>query len=264
MDFGALPPEINSARMYSGPGSGTMLAASAAWEGLAADLYSTAASYSSVVSNLTGGPWLGPASASMAAGAAGYVAWLNTAAVQTEQAAAQARAAATAYETARAMTVPPPLIAANRSQLMSLIATNVFGQNTPAIAATEALYAQMWAQDSIAMYGYAGSSAVASQLTPFTAPQPTTNTGGLAGQTAAAAQATATSVATNTQATLSQAMSAVPTALQGLASPLSSTSALSSVNSSLSSLSPALSMTSSVGWISSALLSNLNLSLIHI
>ncbi|KKB98775.1 PPE family protein [Mycolicibacter arupensis] len=258
MDFGALPPEINSARMYSGPGSGTMLAASAAWEGLAADLYSTAASYSSVVSNLTGGPWLGPASASMAAGAAGYVAWLNTAAVQAEQAAAQARAAATAYETARAMTVPPPLIAANRSQLMSLIATNVFGQNTPAIAATEALYAQMWAQDSIAMYGYAGSSAVASQLTPFTAPQPTTNTGGLAGQTAAAAQATATSVATNTQATLSQAMSAVPTALQGLASPLSSTSALSSVNSSLSSLSPALSMTSSVGWISSALLSNLN------
>ncbi|WP_203115967.1 PPE domain-containing protein, partial [Mycobacterium canetti] len=25
MDFGALPPEINSGRMYSGPGSGPML-----------------------------------------------------------------------------------------------------------------------------------------------------------------------------------------------------------------------------------------------
>ena len=30
LDFGALPPEINSGRMYVGPGSGPMLAASAA------------------------------------------------------------------------------------------------------------------------------------------------------------------------------------------------------------------------------------------
>ncbi len=37
MDFGALPPEINSGRMYSGPGCGSMLAAAAAWDGLAAD-----------------------------------------------------------------------------------------------------------------------------------------------------------------------------------------------------------------------------------
>ena len=43
MDFGAFPPEINSARMYAGPGAGSMLAAAAAWDGLAADLHSTAA-----------------------------------------------------------------------------------------------------------------------------------------------------------------------------------------------------------------------------
>ena len=47
MDFALLPPEVNSARMYAGPGSGPMLAASAAWDGLAADLESTAASYQS-------------------------------------------------------------------------------------------------------------------------------------------------------------------------------------------------------------------------
>ncbi|GFG97702.1 hypothetical protein MTIM_35810 [Mycobacterium timonense] len=87
-----------------------------------------------------------------------------------------------AYEAAFAMTVPPPVIAANRSLLLSLIATNVLGQNAPAIAATEAQYAGMWAQDVAAMYGYAAASASASLLTPFTTPQPTTNPAGLAGQ----------------------------------------------------------------------------------
>src|SRR5579875_4207177 len=106
MDFAMLPPEINSGRIYAGPGSGSMLAASAAWDTLAADLQSTAASYASVISSLTGGPWLGPSSASMAAAAAPYLEWMTTTAAQAEQAASQARAAAVAYETAFAMTVP--------------------------------------------------------------------------------------------------------------------------------------------------------------
>ena len=131
-----LPPEINSGRMYSGPGSGPMLAAAAAWDGLAAELNSAATSYQAVISGLTVGPWLGPSSASLAAAAAPYAAWINTTAAQAEQSASQAKAAAAAYETAFVSTVPPPLIAANRSLLMTLVATNVFGQNTPAIAAT--------------------------------------------------------------------------------------------------------------------------------
>ena len=170
MDFGALPPEINSGRMYTGPGCGSMLAAAAAWDGLAADLHSTAASYQSVISDLTGAAWLGPASVAMTAAATPYVSWLTATAALSEQAATQARAAAAAYEAAFAMTVPPPMIAANRAQLMSLIATNILGQNTPAIAATEAAYGEMWAQDAGAMYEYAGASAAASALPPFTAP----------------------------------------------------------------------------------------------
>ena len=58
---------------------------------------------------------------------------------------------------------------ANRSQLAMLVATNIVGQNTSAIAATEAQYGEMWAQDALAMDTYAGSSAAASKLTPFTA-----------------------------------------------------------------------------------------------
>ncbi|EUA52358.1 PPE family protein [Mycobacterium xenopi 4042] len=128
MDFGALPPEINSGRMYAGPGSGPMLAAAAAWDGLATALHTTAASYQAVVSELTTASWRGPASVSMAAAAATYISWLTSTASQAEEAATQARAAAAAYEAAHAMTVPPPVIAANRSLLMLLVATNVLGK----------------------------------------------------------------------------------------------------------------------------------------
>ncbi|OOK82422.1 PPE family protein [Mycobacterium kansasii] len=169
MEFAMLPPEVNSGRMYAGPGPGPMLAAAAAWDGLASDLDSAADACQSVVSQLTSG-WLGPASTSMATAASGYLAWLRTSAGQAEQTARQAMAAATAYEEAFATTVPPSVIAANRAQLAALMATNLLGQNTPAIAATEADYAEMWAQDAAAMYGYASSSAAAAALTPFTPP----------------------------------------------------------------------------------------------
>jgi PPE-repeat protein len=220
MDFGALPPEINSARMYFGPGSAPMLAAAAAWDALAAELHSTASSYQSVISGLTSEGWLGPASASMAASVAPYVTWMSSTGAHAEQTAAQAQAAAGAFETAFTMTVPPAVVAANRAQLMVLIATNFLGQNTPAIAATEAQYGEMWAQDAAAMYSYAGSSAAASVLKPFTQPAQTTNPAGLAGQSAAVAQVTGTTTGTGTQTTLSQLISATPTALQSLASPL--------------------------------------------
>jgi PPE-repeat protein len=252
MDFGALPPEINSARMYSGPGSGPLLAAATGWEGLAAELSSAAASYGAVISRMTALSWHGPASASMAAAVAPYVAWMNTAAAQAEQAANQARAAAGAYQAAFAATVPPPAIAANRSQLLSLIATNILGQNTPAIAATEAQYAGMWAQDAAAMYGYAGSSAAAATLSPFTPPQQTTNPAGLAAQGAVVAQTTSTGTATNIQAALTQLTSTLPTALQGLASPLSSVS--TNATTLLNLVAPALSVGTSSAWVGSSAL----------
>lgn len=215
MDFAALPPEINSGRMYAGPGSGSMLTAAAAWDDLAADLYSAAANYSSVVSSLTSSAWRGVSSASMAAAAAPYVAWMNTTAAQAEQTGAQAKAAVAAHAAAFAMTVPPPVIAANRAQLAALAATNVFGQNTPAIAATEALYGEMWAQDATAMLGYATSSQMASQVTAFVPPQQNSNPNGVAAQTTAAGQAAGNSAG---NAAANQTMSAVPNALQALSS----------------------------------------------
>ncbi|OJZ74219.1 hypothetical protein BRW65_10365 [Mycobacterium paraffinicum] len=188
-DFGALPPEINSGRMYAGPGSGSLMAASAAWDEVAAEVAAAASGYGSVVAELTSGPWVGPASSSMVAAVVPFVGWLSAVAGLAEETASQGRAAAAAFEAAFAMTVPPPVIAANRVLLATLVATNFFGQNTPAIMATEAEYLEMWAQDAAAMYGYAAASAAASQLAPFEAPPNTTAPDGVAEQALAVTQA---------------------------------------------------------------------------
>lgn len=217
MDYGALPPEINSGRMYAGPGAGPILAAATAWGELAAKLHSTAAAYASVIDGLTAGSWLGPTSIMMSAAAGPFVSWLSATAARADQAAVQANTAAAAYETAFMTTVPPPAIEANRALLLSLIATNIFGQNTPAIAATEAEYLEMWAQDATAMYAYAGSSAEAAQLTPFTEPPQTTTASGQAAQAVAVAQLSGAAASSDVVSHLSEFINSLPIALQGLA-----------------------------------------------
>jgi PPE-repeat protein len=172
VDFGLLPPEVNSGLMYAGPGVGPMLAAAAGWDAVAAQLESAASGYSSEISGLTG-RWFGPSSTRMAA--------------------------------AFAMTVPPPVIAANRSLLMALIATNFFGQNTPAIAVTEAHYMEMWTQDATAMYSYAADSSAASTLATYDEPPQTTNQVGQSDQARALAQTTANTTSARTQAAVQQA-----------------------------------------------------------
>ncbi|MGZ4563022.1 MAG: PPE family protein, partial [Mycobacterium sp.] len=151
----------------------------------------------------------------MTAAAAPYVAWINATGAQAEEAGVQAKLAAGAYEAAFAATVPPPVIATNRALLATLIATNILGQNTPAIAATEAQYMEMWAQDAAAMYGYAASSATATQLTPFAEPPRTTNESAGPMQAAAVTQSSAQS-SSNTAAQLSTAMQPAAQSLTNL------------------------------------------------
>jgi PPE-repeat protein len=191
MSFMVFPPEVNSALMYSGAGSGPLMAAASAWNELAADLESTATSYQSIIAQLTGGPWLGPTATRMASAAAPYIAWLQGSSIQAAQTSGQASLAAAAYESAFAATVPPSVIAANRALLAALIATNFLGQNTPAIAATEAHYMEMWFQDGLTMDTYAVTSQQAAALPQHT-PAPTTSDGGASANAAAAAQSAAT------------------------------------------------------------------------
>ncbi|WP_292990484.1 PPE family protein [Mycobacterium sp.] len=225
MSFMMFPPELNSAWMYSGAGSGPLMAAASAWDELAADLEATAAAYQTVLAQLTGTTWLGPTSARMAAATAPYVDWLAGTAGQAAQTSAQARFAAAAYESAFTSTVPPAVIAANRALLAALVATNFLGQNTPAIMATEAHYMEMWFQDGLTMDTYALTSQQAVVL-PQQTPAPSTSDGGTSANAAAATQA-ATNSATNSG---TQLASMLQNLAPSLTSNSSSTNGLSSAS----------------------------------
>lgn len=228
MSFSLVPPEINSALMYSGAGSGPLLEAAAAWDGLAGDLEATATQYQTAITNLTTGPWLGPSSARMASAAAPYVAWLQGTAATATQTGTQAKAAAAAYQTAYSSMVPPPLITANRTELATLAANNFLGQNTGAIANNEADYLSMWIQDALGMDTYQQTSQAATAL-PAQAAAPQVASGSVA-----SAAAAATTPADSTS-----------TIIEGLLSDLAQLFGVSSTTAPLSALDP----TSLTTWL---------------
>ncbi|ORJ55782.1 PPE family protein [Mycobacterium simiae] len=216
-DFGALPPEITSTRLSGGPGPGPLLAAASAWDALAHTLESTAISYASVITRLQCESWSGSAADAMASSAAPYLTWVSGTGANALEAARRMRAAAAAFEVALAAIVPPEAVAANRELLAQLAASNIFGQNAPAIAATEAAYEQMWAQDAAAMFDYASSSAAACTLAPFGEPPPNTSLFGQSDQRAAVARAVRNSPPGAAQRTLAQLIAEIPHGLQRLA-----------------------------------------------
>jgi len=187
MSFSLFPPEINSALMFSGAGSGPLMAASTAWNELAADLESTATQYQTLITNLVTGSWLGPSSARMASATAPYIAWLQGTAASAAQTGAQAEAAAGAYQTAYASMVPLPEIAANRALLAELVSNNFLGQNTGAIATTEANYLDMWIQDALGMDTYQVNSSAATTALPAQVAAPQVASGAAPAAVAAAA-----------------------------------------------------------------------------
>lgn len=165
MSFLLSAPEVTSAQMYAGAGPGPMLAAAAAWDGLADELGSAFQSFRSLISDLAASAWQGNAALAMTAVALRYADWLGGAATQAGGAATGAKAVANVYELARAAVVHPVEISINRNRVVSLALSNIFGLNAPAIAAKEFEYEEMWAKDVAAMVEYhGGASAIAEQL----------------------------------------------------------------------------------------------------
>lgn len=267
MEYAGMPPEVASGLVYTGPQSEPLAMAAAAWQALAADLAATATAMQTAVANLVGASWTGPTSVSMGGAGEQHVQWLVQAAAQAEETAALAGQAATVVEAVYTGVVPPPLIAANRAALVALIGSNFMNCNGGAIAANIAHYQGMWAQDSTALYGYAGdSAATVGGLVPFVGIAPTVNPAGAADQALSVSQSAAQAagnagqkaasatnqLGSNTSSTAGggmsdimsmapQFLSSVPQVLQGMAQPLMSANPMSSLGSFSSLLSPFMS-----------------------
>lgn len=152
-NFWALPPEINSTRIYLGPGSGPILAAAQGWNALASELEKTKVGLQSALDTLLES-YRGQSSQALIQQTLPYVQWLTTTAEHAHKTAIQLTAAANAYEQARAAMVPPAMVRANRVQTTVLKAINWFGQFSTRIADKEADYEQMWFQDALVMENY--------------------------------------------------------------------------------------------------------------
>jgi len=208
MEFTALPPEVTSALIHSGPGAESLIEASGAWQRLGTSLEESAGINAEALSSLTGA-WQGPSAVAMTQAVAPYLTWLRTTAQQCQQLAASAQAAVAAFNSVRTAVVPVAAVSANRTRLTQLLATNRFGINLPAIAETEDEYQGMWANNSGAMSRYQAASAQATTLPQFSLPPQIANPAGTAAQAGVASAATASTTTNAAASPISSIISAV-------------------------------------------------------
>ncbi|OBB78732.1 hypothetical protein A5760_21755 [Mycobacterium colombiense] len=168
----ALPPEIHSTLLSSGPGPAGLLASAASWSSLSETYVSAADELSATLAAAQAGAWEGPSAERYVAAHLPYLAWLVRASAKSAAVAAEQETAATAYTTALAAMPTLPELAGNHATHAALMATNFFGINTIPIAVNEADYARMWVQAATTMSTYQAVSTAAVAAAPPTDPAP--------------------------------------------------------------------------------------------
>ena len=229
VNYWGLTPEVNAIRLTTGPGAAAMAPVVAAYTAAGTTHVQQGAQMMATAATTAAGSWQGVGGSAMMAAAVPKSEWQIEAGAHAAKASTLIGEAAAAHSAAVAATIPYPVVIANRIREATLQATNIIGQNTPAIGEADVEYAEYHAQNATAMTGYSTAAAgiVSGLSVPLTPPvaagaNPAGMAAGLAGMGASAgqfgAQATMQGLSAPLQAAGQAVSSAAPAALSAATS----------------------------------------------
>ena len=203
VNYWGIPPEVNAIRLTTGPGAAAMASVIAGYQAAGITHIQQGAQMMTTAATTAAGSWWGQGGTAMMAAAVPKSEWQIEAGAHAEKATCLIGEAAAAHSAAVAATTPYPVVIANRIREAALVASNIIGQNTPAILEADAEYGEYHAQNATAMTGYAtaGMGIAAGLSTPLRPPMVTGgNPAALAGGLASmGAQGVQTGVQTGVQ-----------------------------------------------------------------